>query len=165
MSADLILGIDPGLRGALALVELATGRLVELYDMPVNRLKSKNELDGYKLAHIIDSHAHEIAEAWIEHAWTRPGEMGPSGFAFGEAYGMVKGVVVASFIPLHEVSPQKWKSASQIASGDKDDSRKAASIRWPACADRWPNKGHNGRTDAALIADYGRRQLRVREAA
>jgi crossover junction endodeoxyribonuclease RuvC len=159
MAADLILGIDPGLNGALALLDIASHEIAELYDMPVLALKSKRELDAYRLAHIIDNHAHEIAEVWIEHVWTRPGEGGPAGFKFGEAFGLVKGVCYASFLPLHEVSPQKWKAAMGVATGDKDDSRKAASILFPIGSARWPLVKHQGRADAVLIASYGKRQF------
>ena len=158
MAADLILGIDPGLNGALALIELGQHRITEIYDMPVLSLSKKRELDGYHLANIIDGHAHEISEVWIEQVWTRPGELGPSGFSFGEVYGLIKGICMASFLPVREVSPQKWKKAMGVATGDKDDSRKAASILYPAWSDRWPLVKHQGRTDAVLVATYGKRQ-------
>lgn len=163
MPADLVLGIDPGLNGALALVEIGTGRLVEVYDMPVLTLKSKRELDGYKLAHIIDSHAHEIAEVWIERVWSMPGEGAVQGFAFGEVYGLLRGVCMASFLPLHEVVPTVWKKAAGVK-GEKDESRKVASVRWPLQSSLWPLVKHHGRADAALIADHGLRQLRVEAA-
>ena len=163
MPADLILGIDPGLNGALALVEAGSGRLVEIYDTPVLALKSKRELDGYKLAHIIDSHAHEIAEVWIERVWSMPGEGALQALAFGDVYCLLRGVCMASFLPLHEVVPTVWKKAMGVK-GDKDEGRKAASILYPAQADRWPLIKHHGRADAVLIASYGRRQL-IKEAA
>lgn len=159
MAADLILGIDPGLDGALALVELSGGGLVEIYDVPVLILKNKRELDRYTLARIIDSHCHEIAEAWIERVWARPGEREIQAFAFGAVYSALCQACCDSFLPLHEISPQAWKKAAGLpVGGDKDESRKAASIQWPASCGRWPAKKHHGRAEAALIAAHGRRQ-------
>lgn len=163
MAADLILGIDPGLNGALALLPLVGPGITELYDMPVLTLK-RRELDAYRLASIIDGHAHEIAEVWLERVWSRPGEGAIQGFAFGEVYGLIKGVCCASFLPVHEVAPVKWKRTMGVT-GDKDESRKAASVMFPACSDRWPLVKHHGRADAVLIAAFGRRQISSKQAA
>ena len=159
MAADLILGIDPGLNGALALLPLVGPAVIaELYDMPVLTLK-RRELDAYRLARIIDSHAHEIAEVWLERVWTRPGEGAVQGFAFGEVYGLIKGICCASFLPLHEVAPVVWKRAMGVK-GEKDEARKAASILFPSQSDQWPLVKHHGRADAVLIGVYGARQFR-----
>ena len=155
---DLILGVDPGLDGALALIDLHNGDLVDVFDMPVLQLKAKRELDEYGLARIIDQHAALLTDAWIERVWSMPGEGVVQAFAFGAAYGQLRGVICANFIPLHDVVPTVWKRAVGVA-GDKDESRKAASIQWPDQTGRWPAKKHHGRADASLIAAYGRRQF------
>lgn len=157
MSGDLILGLDPGLDGALALVDLLSGDLVEVWDVPTLQLKNKRELDAYRLANLIDEQASRIEEAWIERVWPFPGEANTLSFQFGMVAGLIRGVVCANFIPLHDVPPASWKRAMGVT-GDKDESRQAASIRWPRGAERWPAKKHHGRAEAALIAAYGRRQ-------
>lgn len=156
MSRDLILGIDPGLDGALAFVDLATGELVEIYDVPTLQLKNKRELNEYELGRLVDDFAGRVMDAWIERAWPRPGEAATLSFQFGAVYGALRGVVCAGFIPLHEALPATWKRAMHVT-GDKDESRKAAGILWPAEVGRWPAKKHHGRAEAALIAAYGRR--------
>jgi crossover junction endodeoxyribonuclease RuvC len=158
MTANLILGIDPGLDGALAFVDLHTGALADVFDVPTLQLKNKRELDEYRLGGLIDEHAARIVDAWIESAWPRPGEANTLSFAFGRNYGQLRGVVAANFIPLHDASPAGWKRSMGVT-GDKDESRKAASIMWPAEAGRWPAKKHHGRAEACLIAAYGRRKF------
>jgi hypothetical protein len=158
MSGDLILGIDSGKRGDLALINLLTGDLVAIHDIPVLQLKNKKEIDTYRLAQLIDEQAAHITEAWIERVWSRPHEGSVQAFDFGQVYGLLCGVVAANFIPLKMVLPGVWKRAAGVT-GDKDESRKAASLRWPKETGRWPNKAHHGRAEAALIADYGRRQF------
>jgi hypothetical protein len=157
MSRDLILGFDPGMNGAAAVVELG-GDLVEVFDLPTLQLKNKRELDAYRLASLIDAMAGDVLEAWIEQAWPRPGEGGPASFKFGAVYGEIRGIIQANFIPLHTVPPVTWKRTMKVAA-DKDEARLAASTLWPQENSRWPNKGHHGRAEAALIADYGRRQF------
>lgn len=163
--SDLILGIDPGLNGAVALVELHTGELVEVFDMPTLTLKGKRTINEYGLAQIVDDYSQAIRDAWIERTWPRPTDRLNIAFDFALAYGLARGVVAASFIPLHDASPQAWKRAMGIPAGaDKDASRHAASLIWPRAHIRWPAKRHHGRAEAALIAAYGRRQM-AREAA
>jgi hypothetical protein len=67
-------------------------------------------------------------------------------------------VVCANLISLQGVAPALWKRVMGVT-GDKDESRKAASARWPGDVRRWPAKKDHGRCDACLIAAYGRRQF------
>lgn len=156
MSGDLILGIDPGMNGAFALVDLLSGDLMGVWDFPVLQLKAKRELDVYSFARLIDCYAGRVEDAWIERVWSFPGEAGSLSFQFGAVYGALRGVVCANFIPLHDVPSSVWKKAEGVK-GDKDESRQAASVRWPRASDQWPAKKHHGRAEAALIAAYGRR--------
>lgn len=158
MTGKLILGIDPGLDGALALVDLDTGALVDVIDVPTLKLKNGRTLNEYQLAALVDDWARSIADAWIEKAWPRPGEAATLAFAFGKNYGQLMGTVTANMVPLHEVGPALWKRTMGVTS-DKDEARAAASKAWPTEAIRWPLKKHHGRAEAALIAAYGRRRF------
>jgi hypothetical protein len=160
---SLILGIDPDAFGALALVDRETGALVDVIDMPILDVKPARLVDVRQLAAILDPLSPKIGEAIIEKAWARP--MDPPSFAFrvGHNYGAVTGVVLAHFIRLNVVSPQAWKKAMGVT-GDKETSRAEASVRFPTECRRWALKKHHGRSEAVLIAAYGRRLL-LREAA
>jgi crossover junction endodeoxyribonuclease RuvC len=158
MIRNLICGIDPGLDGALALVDLHTGDLVNVYDTPTLTLKNGREIDGYKLAAQVDQWSPNLTEVWIERVSARPGEGVSSSFTFGRGYGELCGIVYANFIPLRSVGAAMWKRGMGVT-GDKDESRKAASAIWPTQEWRWPLKKHHGRAEAALIAVYGRRKF------
>lgn len=155
----LVLGIDPDAYGALALVDRETGALVELLDMPSLELKPARLVDVAQLAVILDEWSTRIGDAYIERAWARPTD--PPSFAFrvGHNYGALCGVVRAHFIRLHLPSPQAWKKAMGVTS-EKDSSRAMASSLFPADAGRWRFKKNHGRSEAALIASYGARELR-----
>lgn len=155
---DLILGIDPGLDGAVALLDVHSGELVEVFDVPTLQLKNRRELDEYGLARIVDEWSPQVTEAWIEDAWPRPGEAATLAFQFGRNFGQMRGIVCANFIPLHVVVPAVWKRVMKVT-GDKDESRKVASVTWPTQSGRWPAKKNHGRAEAALVAAYGRRQF------
>jgi crossover junction endodeoxyribonuclease RuvC len=156
MTGRLILGIDPGLDGALALVDGPTGALVNVYDTPVLTLKTGRQLDEYKLAALVDEWGSNLSEAWIERANAHPHGGVTSSFTSGRGYGQLRGIICANFVPLHDVGAAMWKRALGVT-GDKDESRKAASAIWPKEGFRWPLKKHHGRAEAALIAVYGRR--------
>jgi crossover junction endodeoxyribonuclease RuvC len=71
---------------------------------------------------------------------------------------MVRGVIAAAGIPLHLVSPAKWKRAYGL-DADKEKSRALALRLWPARADLFGRKRDHGRAEAALIARYGAERI------
>jgi crossover junction endodeoxyribonuclease RuvC len=155
MAGDLILGVDPGLSGALALIDYASGGLVEVVDMPTHDFSKKTVLDEYGLARLLDEHAARIVEAWIEQPTPRAGQGVQQVATSLKNYGFVRGVIVANFVPLHDVAPAAWKRAMRVT-GDKDEARAEASKAFPLASHFWALKKHDGRAEAALIAAYGR---------
>jgi crossover junction endodeoxyribonuclease RuvC len=83
-----------------------------------------------------------------------PGQGVTSMFNFGRSYGDVRGVIGAMEVPLHFVTPQKWKKHFGLSS-DKEQSRLRAIRMFPAVADSFKRKKDDGRAEAALIALYG----------
>jgi crossover junction endodeoxyribonuclease RuvC len=155
----LVLGIDPGLDGALAFYD---GTSLRVYDMPAVQVRGKGrELDCSEIARLIDAAGH-IKHAYLEQVWVRPNQ-GAGRNKQGVNWGVVRGVVAAHFIPTTIVSPQKWTKALAVQKG-KDASRARASELLPAYSALWQRKRDDGRAEASLIALYGWRQL-FREAA
>lgn len=156
----VILGIDPGLSGALAFYNPETGFL-SVVDMPTLKsggAKGKSEIDRTALARLIDAEAGNIAHCYIEQVGTRPGEGAAGAFSFGKGYGLVLGILAANFVPVSFVTPAVWKKAMGCT-GDKEQSRARASDILPRHADKWPLKKHDGRAEAALICIHGARQI------
>lgn len=149
-----ILGIDPGLSGALALYD-ADGSL-EVLDIPTLQLRTKRVIDEYALARIIDDWSSRVREVWLEQVGVRPGEGAVGAFTFGRGYGCLRGICAANFLSIVDVTPATWKVAMKVR-GDKDESRRQASAMFPRYADRWALKKHDGRAEAALIALHGMR--------
>lgn len=155
-----ILGIDPGLHGALALYDPATGDL-SVFDVPTLNvgLKGKRKLiiDEYALARAVDDVAATVGEVWLEKVGTMPGE-GPVGaFSFGRSYGLIRGICCANFLTIHDVTPQAWKGALKVVA-NKDHSRQRASALFPRSAHLWPRVKDADRAEAAMIALYGAKQ-------
>ena len=156
-----ILGIDPGLSGALALYDV-DGSL-EVIDMPTLQLK-KRVVDEYALARIIDNWSGHIREVWLEQVGTRPGEGAVGAFTFGRGYGLIRGICAANFLTIIDVTPATWKRALRVPA-EKDGARAAASRIFPRHAGTWSRVKDDGRAEAALIARHGMDQLSMGKAA
>lgn len=151
----MILGVDPGLNGALALLDVVAGTLA-VHDMPTIAAgtNSKRVVDEAALARLVDLHAKDIKHAYVERVSAMPGQGVTSMFSFGTSYGIVRGVIAANFIPVTLVQPQRWKSTLSVPAA-KAGARARASQLLPAFAGLWPLVKHDGRAEAALIAYYG----------
>ncbi len=153
----IIAGIDPGLSGALAFYNTATGD-VETIDMPTLTVgkTSKRRIDEHQLQNIFwQRHA---GHAFVELVALRPKESGTSALTIGIGYGIIRGVLAAVGVPFTIVTSKSWKAALGVT-GDKDNSRSRANQLLPQACGQWPLKKHDGRAEAALLCVYGARSL------
>ena len=150
----IVLGIDPGLSGALARLT-ASGDLT-IWDMPVLQVERngrvRRDLDLAVLVATIRQ--ADATEAWLERVGAMPGQGVSSMFAFGRAVGQVEAVITACGLPLSLVTPQVWKRSLTVPAG-KDAARLRGSQLMPAYAGEWRLAKHDGRAEAALIALHG----------
>jgi len=146
VSEKCILAIDPGLTGALAFLFPAHDAITA-EDMPV----VSGDIDPATLVARIAQMRPDMAI--VEHVASRPGQGVASVFKFGCGFGMVRGVIAASGVPLHLVSPAKWKRHFCL-DADKEKSRALALRLWPTRADLFGRKKDHGRAEAALLARY-----------
>lgn len=156
MSA-LVLGIDPGLGGALALLT-SEGMLVDVDDMPVlnDGPAGRPAVNAPLLSALLRQ--WNPTDAFVEYVGARPGEAASGAFAFGRSRGVVEGVLGAHGVPVRFLTPPVWKRAVRIKPGRlgaKDLARSEAIRRWPVMAERFAPKGSDGLAEAALIAVAG----------
>jgi crossover junction endodeoxyribonuclease RuvC len=152
----MILGIDPGLDGAIAILN-ESGELVSIHDMPTleDGAKGRRAVNPALFASIIyGSHA---TLAYCELVGPRPTDSTTGAFGFGRSRGIIEGVLAAAGIPLAMIAPPVWKRASNIAPGkeNKDSARSVAISRWPSQAALFARKGDCDRAEAALIGAAG----------
>jgi crossover junction endodeoxyribonuclease RuvC len=156
----IIIGIDPGLSGAVVFLNTATHDL-DIYDMPTVEVtrngKKKRELSAQLLSNILSG--HKVTAAYLERVNAMAGQGVSSVFSFGRSSGIVEGILAAFDIPTTLVTPQAWQKAMEVRAG-KDGSRERAMQLFPAHAGMFARVKDDGRSDAALIAAYGERMLK-----
>jgi crossover junction endodeoxyribonuclease RuvC len=146
-----ILGIDPGLSGALALWRDGQWTLLE---MPVVGDAKRHEINGPALC--LWLREHEPSHAYLEYASARPGQGVTSMFRFGTTYGATKMALSACDVAYTIITPAKWKPAVGIPTGaDKEASRLPALQLFPDQAANLTRKKDHARADAMLLAYFG----------
>jgi len=157
---SFIIGIDPGVNGAVAILT-DDGGLVQVFDMPSVEVnvgnKAKRRISPEMLAAELRLYSVSGTVAIIEQVNAMPGQGVASMFAFGEAFGLAKGVLSGMFIPVQTVTPAKWKKAMNLNAG-KDASRAKAAALWPEQAQEFRRVKDDGKAEAALIACWWRTQ-------
>lgn len=149
----MIIGIDPGLSGAIAIL---TNKQLIIHDMPVYEItqgkSKKRQIDIHKLQMLFS--VFEGARAYVEDVNSH--NMGrQSAFNFGKTIGIIEALLAANKVPYTKVTPALWKRCTKTPK-DKDGARQRASQLLPDYAEQWPLKKHDGRAEAALIALWGR---------
>lgn len=159
----MILGIDPGLDGALALLAKDGERIHLLADMPTTTARQgKRAVDGALLADVVReamtaSQAEgERLQAVVEKVGAMPGQGVSSMFAFGQGFGTLLGVLAALGVRYRLVTPATWKKSAKLIGQEKDAARQLALRLWPERSSDFQRKADVGRADAALIGYFGR---------
>jgi len=154
----LVLGIDPGLSGAVAF--LNGEQLLNVDDLPLVEVQhgkgSRKELSPALLHDMLVHTDIRIGKAIVEHVGASPQMGSVSAFRFGENFGAILAVLACCGIRTELVRPQTWKKSMGLGA-DKALSRSMAIKLWPMQSDYFARVRDDGRAEAALLAEYGRR--------
>ncbi len=141
------LGIDPGLSGAVVLINRPR-QLISDYDIPTVRVGNRRKIDYRRLFDIVNCSPDF---ALIEQVHSMPRQGVASTFSFGAAYGACCMALAASGAPWRQITPQAWKKQLSMPKG-KDAARAVASQLMPWASDRWPRVKDHNIAEAALLA-------------
>lgn len=159
MGAMIVVGVDPGIRGGLAIVAVEDGaapRLVEAIDVPVIGISAKERVDAIAIRTWLSK--HDVQHAFIERAQALPKQGSSSGFKYGRATGAIEATIALSGIPVTIVEPSMWKRFHRLPGKEKEASRQRALEIFPASHTLLARKLDHGRGEAALIALFGAQQ-------
>lgn len=151
MSEQIVIGIDPGVSGAIA---FDYGGDLVVRDMPTVEIRGKRHVCPHGLRAILREHdLRAVASVVIEHVQGVQGAGATSAFSFGRSFGVVEGVVAGLELASTLVRPQAWTKALGV-SRDKGDHRRMATNLWPAHCALFSRVKDDGRADAALLAHW-----------
>ena len=154
----LIIGIDPGINGAICFFK--NGTVIDLMDMPTMSVgkKNKSQVNGSQIFNevqkaTLNENKKEVL-AVIEQVSAMPGQGVTSMFNFGQSFGILKGICSAMSLPMFFVRPAKWKKHFNLINASKDASRTKAIEIFPYFSTNLSKKKDSNKADAILIASY-----------
>jgi Holliday junction resolvasome RuvABC endonuclease subunit len=147
-----ILGVDPGIRGSFAIVEISDGaapQLVDAIDIPVAGVGAKERVDVLAIRNWVE--LHQPHYALVERA-AMPKQGASSSFKYGKSVGAIEAMIACCGIPITIVEPTAWKKLHQLRGGEKEVSRQRALQLFPTAHALFARRKDHGRAEAALIA-------------
>ena len=144
-------GIDPGLSGAIAVLE---GGRYDVYDIPTMQKGGgtvKSEINAKAMYNILCTSINYPPTAALERVNAMPGQGVASVFSLGDSFGVCRAVLACSSIPTFYITPTEWKKYYKLTS-DKEEARALAVKLFPNA--ELHLKKHIDRAEALLIANY-----------
>ena len=163
----LIIGIDPGISGAICFFE--NGEIKDVIDMPnmAEGKKNKKQINGPQLFNELDKRIQNIQKknisVVVERVSAMPGQGVTSMFNFGQSFGVIKGICSAMQLPIYFISPSKWKKYFNLIKTSKDASRAKAIEIFPYISTKLQRKKDSNKAEAILIASFFNNTHKIEE--
>ena len=154
----LIIGIDPGITGAICFFE--DRKIIDLIEMPNMAVgkKNKRQVNGAQVYNEIferiKNYNKKDIKVVIEQVSAMPGQGVTSMFNFGQSFGVLKGICSAMQLPMYFVRPAKWKKYYNLINSKKDASRTKVIEIFPYISPQLSKKKDSNKADAILIASF-----------
>lgn len=153
-----VLGIDPGVSGAVARVSDDGARV---WSPEVYKEGSRTRISPLWVRSVLLTSPQPTLVV-MERQSTRPGEAGVASFSAGWNAAVYHSVAQILGLRFEWVAPPTWKARfSLLAPGLTPAERKSAALQrarelWPDLADDLKRVSDHGRADALLIAEWAR---------
>jgi hypothetical protein len=141
----ILVGIDPGVTGALAI--FIGGELDGVEDIPT----FDGRIDGIELGALLQG----ADMVYLENTHPMPKNGSIASYKLGLNTGIIIGVAQALAIPLVRISVASWRNWNGLGKASKDASRGLARELYPHMRDELRLAKHHNRAEAILIGRYG----------
>ncbi len=169
MEKNFIVGIDPGLSGAISFLSTSRDR-IEVYPMPEHKKeKGVQAFNIDEIIHILQEKKDQILSVFIEKQQVFPSQGSVSSGNLMYGYGLLIGIIKASSIPMRVITPKEWKNVlfkgmPPLDNNDKNQLKErscyVALTLYPDVKDQLLRGKRARKTDhnlaeSLLIAEYG----------
>jgi len=154
----LFMGIDPGKAGGVSIIT-EENVVVSIYQL--------SKLTEEERASIFLSRTGELAYAILEKVWAFHGQGVTSAFSFGDAFGSLRTLCIASLTPFELLSPAKWQKTvglrtTEYKNAPSQTTKKKLGLK--LAQQLFPNtKGLNKETADSLLLAYTAKLRFVKE--
>jgi len=161
MTARLIVGIDPGLMGAMCWMDANTGEVLDVADLPIHLEGKRKSIDAVGFMELISTHPTPRLVV-VELVGARPTDSKTGAHTFGRNVGAIEALVLAAHLPMTRVAPVPWRRAAGLPAGAEKNASLAAALRLhPSARPHLEGKlARHDRGDAVLIASWGLSNVR-----
>lgn len=153
-----VVWLDPGMTGAIALIDTATKRH-EVHDMPVMQLDKRKTVNPYELRRLLASLKPDVVG--IEFSIPIPKKRGKNGIIYNTGMastgdfmygaGVLFGAAGALDLQVEFVYPAVWKRFFGLIGKTKEASRSLAIRKFPKLASQLRRVKDDGRAEALLM--------------
>ena len=155
----MIIGIDPGLAGAVAVLS-NDDVVIDIFDMPTIKSGTKNFINRALLHYTLKSHVDSATDAttvFIEAARPVPKSGEQASFAFGMSYDVPITIATCLGLRVEYIEPKAWKAANNLKGGkdQKKHSITRAIQLYPDQCYYFTRVKDSDRAEALLIARFG----------
>ena len=154
----LIIGIDPGISGAICFFQ--NGVITDVIDMPsmADGKKNKRQINSQQVFNEISERINRFQKkdviVVIEQVSAMPGQGVTSMFNFGQSFGVLKGICSAMQLSMFFIRPAKWKKYFGLIKTETDASRTKVIEIFPYISSELSRKKDSNKADAVLIASF-----------
>ena len=150
----VVIGIDPGVNGGIAVIYGDTN--VTSFKMPETE---RDISDCFREVSDYAQLENENVIVYLEKVHSMPGQGVVSTFTFGQNYGLLRGILITLGFAIYDVTPQKWQKELGIS---KSESKTIHKNKLKGLAQQWfpDQKVTLKNADALLIAKYGKNQIK-----
>lgn len=148
MISPAVMGVDPGVRGGLAVLD-EKGKPVYVETFNPNMPEHGLVCVAVTAARVLME--HRAIQVYFEKVGFIRGDGGMGAFTFGRVDGLLRGALRAAGCQINDVRPQMWQmKLGCMTGGNKNISKNHAGVHFPNI------KITHANADALLISYYGR---------
>ena len=148
---SVAIGIDPGKKGAMAIIESTPDGIGEVKIIPFDPSDYISALKRYSGATVCIEQVHSLPREGVKSVWS-----------FGQTYGWLLGVMDALGVSHQVVPPNKWKREYSLLRTEKKQSIEVCKRLFPSVSLKRTERCKTDSSDfadALLLCEYGRRHF------